>query len=369
MKRFGTARSKSRAVACLLAIGGLILLATTIPASSVSDSSELRYGVSRVDGDPGIAIHWVLCPGVPARTVDLEGYAGGSQPPTAVPVLWQIRVDDVTPSETARVETFTVAQTPPGFYETVRYTGRLPDDLIGIGSPPGDASSMNGMSFRISELPRDGVYRGTYETVSADQFARDGLASCGDGGATPERRSDLALLLLGLGGLLAAGRGRHTGSLVAATVAIVGIAGLLPPLAERPRADSSGAPQAPTAFAPGRVALPAGRHVLLDLSAGSAGARPGGVFVARFNAPSSYAFVVGCEGKSLQVGEGAEIANGVTGGRQVIGCATSLPVRGVVADRRDRAQLVEIVVNPNGVRDWRVVVIDGTGATGPFDEP
>jgi hypothetical protein len=365
--RWRTSRSRPRVAGAVLALGGLILLAAAIPATS-SASSELTYGVSRLDGDPGIAIHWVLCPGIPARTVDLEGYTGGSQPPTAVPVLWQIR-SDAAPTETARVETFTVGQTPPGFYETVRYGGRLPDDLIVISSPPGDASSMNGMSFRMGDLPRDGVYRGTYEAVSVDQFARDGLASCSGGGGTPGARSDLGLLLLGLGGLLVAGRARPTAALVAATVAIVAIAGLLPVLAGRPLADSSGVAQAPTAFVAGAAEAPAGRHTLLDLSPDTAAASPDGVYVARIIAPRSYAFVVQCDGPSLQIGEGARITDGATGGRQVIGCSTPEPVRGVIADRTDRGQLVEIVVTPNGLSDWRVMIIEGSGSVGPFDEP
>ena len=366
-RRWRTPRSRSRVGGALLAIGGLILLATAIPATS-SASGELTYGVSRVDGDPGIAIHWVLCPGVPVRSVDLEGYTGGSQPPTAVPTLWQIR-SDAAAADTARVVTFTVGQTPPRFYETVRFAGRLPDDVVVISSPPGDASSMNGMSFRLSELPRDGVYRGTYETVSVDQFAHDGLASCSGGGGPPGPRSDLGLLLLGLGGLVVGGRARPTAALVAATVAIVAIAGLLPVLAGRPLADSSRTGQASTAFVAGTAEVPAGRRVLLDLSPDTAAASPDGVYVARIIAPRSYSFVIDCDGPSLQIGEGARITDGETGGRQVIGCATSEPVRGVIADRTDRAELVEIVVNPNGLRDWRVVVVDGPGSVGPFQEP
>lgn len=365
--RWRTPRSKTRSAGALLAIGGLILLVTTVSATS-SASGELTYGVSRVDGDPGIAIHWVLCPGVPAWTVDLEGYTGGSQPPTAVPVLWQIR-SDTAPTETASVETFTVGQTPPGFYETVNYAGRLPDDLIVISSPPGDASSMDGMSFRLGELPRDGVYRGTYETVSVERFARDGLASCSGGGGTPGPRSDLGLLLLGLGGLLVAGRARPTAAVVGAMVAIVAIAGLLPVLAGRPLTRSNGAAQASAAFASGAAEVPAGRHVLLDLSPNTAAASPDGMYVARIIAPRSYSFVIECDGPSLQIGEGAGITDGGTGGRQVIGCATPEPVRGVIADRTDRSQLVEIVVNPNGIRNWRVVIIEGAGSVGPFGEP
>jgi hypothetical protein len=365
--RWRTPRSKSRAAGALLAIGGLILLATTIPATS-SSSGELTYGVSHVDGDPGIAIHWVLCPGVAARTVDLGGYVSGSQRPTSVPVLWQIR-SDAAPTAEPRVETFTVGQTPDGYYETVRYAGRLPSDLVVISSPPGGASSMNGMSFQLADLPREGVYRGTYETVSVDQFARDGLASCSGGGGTPGPRSDLGLLALGLGGLLVAGRARPTAVLVGATVAIVAIAGVLPVVAGRPLADSSGVAQASSAFVAGAAEVPAGRHVLLDLSPDTAAASPDGAYVARITAPRSYSFVVQCDGPSLQIGEGAGITDGATGGRQVIGCATPEPVRGVIADRTDRTQLVEIVVNPNGIRDWRVVVIEGPGSVGPFDEP
>jgi hypothetical protein len=93
------------------------------------------------------------------------------------------------------------------------------------------------------------------------------------------------------------------------------------------------------------------------------------MYVARIIAPRSYSFVVACDGPSVQIGEGARITDGATGGRQVIGCATPEPVRGVIADHADRTELVEIVVNPNGVRDWRVIVIEGPGNVGPFGEP
>lgn len=359
--------SRSRVAGIILAIAGLVLLAATIRISS-SASGELTYGVSRIDGDPGIAIHWVLCPGVAARTVDLEGYTGGSQPPTSVPVLWQIR-SDAAPTEQARVETFAVGQTPDGFYETVRYGGRLPDDLIVISSPPGDASSMNGMSFRLEDLPRDGVYRGTYELVSDDQFAADGLATCSGGGSgAPGPWSDIGLVALGLGGLLLAGRARPIAALVAATIATVGIAGFLPMLAGGPLVGMNGASQAREAFVAGAAQVQTDRHVLLDLSPSASVAKPDGSYVARIVAPHSYSFVVQCEGPSIQIGEGSAITDGVTGGRQVVGCATAGPVRGVIADRTDRAQVVEIVVNPNGMSDWRVVVVEGSGTVGPFDE-
>jgi hypothetical protein len=360
-------QSRSRVAGIILAICGLVLLVVTIRFSS-SASGELTYGVSRIDGDPGIAIHWVLCPGVAARTVDLEGYTGGSQPPTSVPVLWQIR-SDAAPMELARVESFTVGQTPDGFYETVRYGGRLPDDLIVISSPPGDASSMNGMSFRLEDLPRDGVYRGSYETVSVDQFAADGLASCSGGGVgTPGPWSDVGLVALGLGGLLLAGRARPIAALVGATIALVGIAGFVPLLVGDSLAGFGGADQARTEFVAGAGQVPGGRHVLLELSPSTSVAKPDGSYVARIVAPRSYSFVVQCEGTSIQIGEGSAITDGVTGGRQVIGCATAGPVRGVIADRTDRAEVVEIVVNPNGMSDWRVVIVEGSGTVGPFDE-
>lgn len=360
-------QSRSRVAGIILAIGGLVLLVATIRVSP-SASGELTYGVSRIDGDPGITIHWVLCPGAAARTVDLEGYTGGSQPSTAVPVLWQIRSDAAPPDE-PRVETFTVGQIPNGFYETVRYGGRLPDDLIVISSPPGDASSMNGMSFRLEDLPRAGVYRGSYETVSTDQFAADGLASCSGGGVgDPGPSSDVGLVMLGLGGLLLAGRLRPIAALVAATIATVGIAGFVAMLIGGQLAGFTGVGQARTAFVGGAAQVPVDRRVLLELSPSTSVARPDGLFVARILAPGSYSFVVQCEGPSIQIGEGSDITDGVTGGRQVIGCATTGPVRGVIADRTDRGQLVEIVVNPNGMSDWRVVVLEGPGAVGPFGE-
>jgi len=226
------------------------------------------------------------------------------------------------------------------------------------------------MSFQLGDLPSDGVYRGTYETVSADQFAVDGLATCSSGGGgTSGPRTDLGLVLLGLGGLLVAGRTRPTAAFVAATIAIVGLAGTLPMLAGRPLADSSGVAQARTAFVAGTSEVPADRHVLVELSPDTAVARPDGLYVARIIAPRSFSFVVQCQGPSLQIGEGSGITDGVTGGRQVIGCATPEPVRGMIADRTDRAALVEIVVNPKGIADWRVVVVEGSGHVGPFGEP
>lgn len=157
--------------------------------------------------------------------------------------------------------------------------------------------------------------------------------------------------------------------MVGATIAIVAIAGLLPVLTGRPLTDSNGAAQASDAFVAGVAEVPAGRRVLRDFSPNTAAASPDGMYVARIIAPRSYSFVVECDGPSLQIGEGAGITDGGTGGRQVIGCATREPVRGVIADRRDRSQLVEIVVNPNGIRNWRVVIIEGPGNVGPFGEP
>ena len=117
----------------LLLLAGSALLVAGIAIGT--RPANLTYGVSRVDGDPGIAIHWALCADEAARVVDLEGYWGGSQLPTAVPVFWQVR-SDAESATGPRVETYVVGQTPPGFYETVSLRRQLPDDLIGISGPP-----------------------------------------------------------------------------------------------------------------------------------------------------------------------------------------------------------------------------------------
>jgi hypothetical protein len=44
-------------------------------------------------------------------------------------------------------------------------------------------------------------------------------------------------------------------------------------------------------------------------------------------------------------------------------------VKGAIADSGERGDLVEVVVNPNGITDWRVLVVAGSGQVGPFDEP
>jgi hypothetical protein len=110
------------------------------------------------------------------------------------------------------------------------------------------------------------------------------------------------------------------------------------------------------------------RKVLADLSP-QITRSDGGLFVARFVSPGDYAFAVSCDGASLQIGEASEIENGGTGGRQLVGCATGNLVKGAIADSGERGDLVEVVVNPNGITDWRVLVVAGSGQVGPFDEP
>jgi hypothetical protein len=348
-----------------LAAGAFLLLGVValLPGlGHVGGTGEPTYGVSRADGEPGIAIHWVLCDGVAPRSVDLEGYWGGSQLPTAVPVLWQIR-SDLAPAAGIRVERYEVGQTPAGFYETVPLQRELPHDRIAISAPPGDGTSLNGMSFYAGELRPDAIYRGDYTFVSPDQFARDGAAYCANNAGSPQ--SGIALASLGIGGLLLTGRRRPILALIAALFVLGGAASLVGPQFGLPGIGSIRQPS--SAFSAGTTTV-GDRKVLADLSP-QITRSDGGLFVARFVAPGDYAFAVSCDGASLQIGEASEIENGGTGGRQLVGCATGNLVKGAIADSGERGDLVEVVVNPNGITDWRVLVVAGSGQVGPFDEP
>jgi hypothetical protein len=346
----------------LLMLGSAPALVLAIGRSPTA-STDVRYGVSRVDGDPGIAIHWVLCDGQHARVVDLEGYWGGSQLPTGVPVFWQIR-SDATDGHGARVETYVVGETPPGFYETVPLRKALPDDLIAISGPPGDDWRGGGMTFRPAELRRDAIYRGGYEFVSPERFAADGIARCttGSGSVLPT----LTLVGFGLGGAFIAGRSHPTALFLATLVMVVGGVGLLAPLVGLP--DAVAARQNQAAFHPGRTVVPRGREVLLELSPATSRPQPGGYYVGRLVAPDAYAFAVSCEGPSIHVSEDSRIEDGSTGSRQLIGCATGALVTGGIANDGDWTDLVEIVIDPNGMEDWSVSVVAGSGDVGPYLE-
>lgn len=321
--------------------------------------------MSRVDGDPGIAIHWVLCGDEAAPVVDLEGYWGGSQLPTAVPVFWQIRSDRESTDGGRRVEIYEVGQTPPaGFYEAVPLRRSLPDDLIAISGPPGDDRALDGMSFRPAELRRDAIYRGDYEFVTPEQFAADGADGCTGGTA---RLTGASLLLIGIGTGLLAGRARPTLLFIALLAAATGAFAVAAPWLDFPQVGE--VRQERSAFRAGSASVPGDREILLDMSPATHQSRPGGIYVGRILAPQAYSFVVSCEGPSIHIGESSEIENGGTGGRQLIGCGTSVLVRGSIADRSDRAEIVEVLVDPNGMSDWRVVVVSGEGQVGPFREP
>jgi hypothetical protein len=350
-----------RGVGALLMLGSALALVLAVGRSPTA-STDASYGVSGVDVDPGIAIHWVLCDGQHARIVDLEGYWGGSQLPTGVPVFWQIR-SDATDGHGARVETYAVGETPPGFHETVPLRKALPDDLIAISGPPGDDWRGGGMTFRPAELRRDTIYRGGYEFVSPERFAADGIARCTTGSGSP--LPTLALFAFGLGGALIAGRSR-TALFLATLVMVVGGVGLLAPLVGLPDADA--ARQNQVAFQPGRTVVPHGREVLLELSPTTSRPQPGGYYVGRLVAPDAYAFAVSCEGPSIHVGEDSRIEDGSTGSRQLIGCATGALVTGGIADDGDRTDLVEIVIDPKGMEDWSVSVVAGSGNVGPYPE-
>jgi hypothetical protein len=345
---------------------GLALLGTIAILwgfGSRSVPAEAPYGVSRVDSDPGIAIHWVLCDGVAARSVDLETYWGGSDLPTAVRVLWQVRSDSDADDGT-RAERYVVGTTPPGFYETVPFRRELPGDLISISGPPGDETSMTGMSFRLSELRRDAILRGDYAFVKPEAFVAQGAASCRVHSSTPIRAA--GVLALGLGGMLLAGR-RHPRALLVAGVLLVG--GIGASIVSGTGVRNAIAPrQPPSAFGPGVAMAPATRTVLLDVTSATTRSADG-LYIARFLAPGPYSFAVSCDGSSIQIGEAAELVDGGTGSRQLIACATDQLVKGGIANRGDRGDVVELVVDPHGMRSWRVVVVGGSGEIGPFEEP
>lgn len=346
-----------RAAIGLLLVGVGAVLTAFVPNDL---STQLTYGASRVQGQPGIALHWVLCPGVAPRSVDVEGYSGGGLPTASV--LWQIRSDEEA-AERVRIETYEVGAIPTGFYETVPLRRQLPNDLVSISSPPGDASSTDGMSFKPAELQANVIYRGDYSFVTAAGFARDGEAFCRSRTGLPLPAVGLAAL--GLSGALLAGRRRPVaallGSLVLATGAVIVVApsGLSQAVEARQSASS---------FEAGSYELLGDHEVLVVLSAATANSRDG-VQVARFLSPGSYSFAVSCSGPSLQIGEFAEIDGGSTGGRQLIGCDTPSFVTGTIAQSPDRGELVEVLIDPNGMADWRVVVVAGSGSAGPFDEP
>ncbi|MEO5966177.1 MAG: hypothetical protein ABIR11_11980 [Candidatus Limnocylindrales bacterium] len=344
--------------------------------------SDLRYGVGPTAGDPGIAIHWIVCPGETARMVDLEVLVGGSRPAAGVPILWQIRSVEPRPVAQPEVLVFTAGQVPPGWYETIPLARPVPADLLAITAPPGDGPDAGGRSFDPRELQSGRVERGGYESVTTEQFVADGLASCGTGasdGGLP--LNGLGLVLLGLGGVVLSGRSRPVLSIVAAAGLFVGGMLLVEPFAASTRigADLLGGAgvtaaetsllQGRDAFAPGTAPSPAGRTVLLDLSSATARLRPDGQVLARFIAPGDYAFLIGCSGPSLQLGELAPIPNGVTGARQLVGCSTPDAVRSAIADDPERGDAIELLVNPAGSATWRVVAVAGDGATGPFAEP
>jgi len=125
--------------------------------------------------------------------------------------------------------------------------------------------------------------------------------------------------------------------------------------------------QASAAYRPGLARPSADRRVLLDIR--PAADEPAGNRHVRIVAAGEFGFVVSCRGPSIQIGEASGIPDGVTGGRQIIGCSTPGVVRGLLSDNRERETIVDLVVVPNGVADWRIVVVEGPGSIGPFGEP
>lgn len=345
--------------ALLVALG---LGAMIVASINSAPSEQLTYGASRVDGDPGIAIHWVRCDDATSSTVDLEGYRGGSRLPTGVPVFWQVRADQAGSGTT--IETYVVGETPAGSYETVPLRRQLPNDRLSISAPPGDASARAGMSFRLGDLRRDAMYRGDYRHVSPEQFEADGEAYCAIGLGSP--LSPLGVFAAGAAAAVLAGRRRP----LALVVAIIVMGSGLLALSGVARGVAVGERQTQAAFTSGATVVPSEREVLLAMSPTTHRPRAaGGSYVARFVAPASYSFAVSCDGPSIHIGESARIENGGTGGRQLIGCATGRLVDGSIADHPGRSELVEVVVDPNGMEDWQLVVLAGRGEIGPFDEP
>jgi hypothetical protein len=350
----------------------LVLAGAVIGAGTPSGSGDtLRYGVSKTASGAGLAIHWVLCPGDAPRTVDVGENVGGSRTPPGVPFYWQIRSDRPV-NEVTTIETYVVGATPADFYETVPVLAPLPGDPgapLSISSPPGGAASTNGMGFALVDLPSSGVYRGDYQAVSDEQFAEEGARSCESGvAAWPFRLLGILMFVFGVASLMATAARRTLliGAvlMVMTTVVAFGTALTRPDPFSSPREEAS-------AFSPGSAAAPPGRRIVADLGPTSASVHEvaEGFYVARFLAPGDYAFVVGCSGLSLQIGEASAIPNGGTGGRQLIGCSNPHPVRSGIGWRPDRARLVEVSVLTNGAPDWHLVVVEGSGTVGPFDQP
>jgi hypothetical protein len=228
---------------------------------------------------------------------------------------------------------------------------------------------MNGMGFALGDVPSTGIYRGDYQVVSDEQFAAEGSGACGATAvAGPFRWLGLFLVLVGVLAFAATLSRRTVLVLAGLTIVALAVTTLLAPVRQELVA---GAREKASAFAPGSAEVPPGRTVIADLGPQSASVHEvaEGLFVARFLAPGDYAFMVDCSGRSLQVSESSEIPNGGTGSRELIGCANPDPVRSGIGSRPDRARLVEVVVLTNGAADWRVVVLDGAGIVGPFDQP
>lgn len=363
-----TLSRNSRRVPAGVALAALGVIAVVLGAPpDTHRAQDLRYGVSRVDGEPGIAIHWVVCARETASAVDLQAYQGGSVTPNGIPVFWQIRTDAAAGGP-ARVETFVVGETPPGYYETVPFVRRLPDDLIVITGPPSPGRSTAGMSFELDELPTDAIHRGGYETVSPEDFASRGIASCPS--REPRVAQGIGFALIGAAGIVLARRRRPVGLGFALALLGIGAVGIVSAVTTMPGPPPTfAARQSGEAFQPGTTALPPGARVLATISPATTRELGDGFFVARIHSPGEYALAIECTGVSIQVGEGAELPNGGTGSRQLLGCATGQLVRGGIAGRLDRSDLVEIVVDAAGAGEWHVVVVEGPGAVGPFSDP
>jgi hypothetical protein len=151
------------------AVVAALALPMLLAGCSGSSGLDARTGVS-LSSSGEVELHYALCAGEHMSMIRVEELVGGSRTAYGVPSYWQVETEGaVVPGVVV------VGSVPEGWTETVRYHGALPDDdLVGIEA----TRSGMGMSFRPARLREGEVLRGTYDTVSRDQFEADARAEC-----------------------------------------------------------------------------------------------------------------------------------------------------------------------------------------------
>jgi hypothetical protein len=146
-----------------------LALPMVLAGCSGSSGLDSRTGVSRSPSGEA-QLHYALCEGERMTMIRAEELVGGSRTGYGVPIYWQIESDGAEISDPV-----IVGSVPGGWTETVHYRGTLPDDeLIGIEG----TRDRLGMSFRPAALREGEVLRGTYDTVSLEQFQSDADDEC-----------------------------------------------------------------------------------------------------------------------------------------------------------------------------------------------